>query len=239
MLDAPRAQLERISSRLAQTAGLESLELAAEIVAFSYVAAGAALEAALKEAIDAALQHLRQAARPTLSPIQTAAVSEASFESFTTAERVRGRHDVQRAMTLRVHLVAELRGDTLRDAAPSVIQMTGVPHADHFQLFFRLATDGEDPRGVVASPPLARLVGRVRQVRGPRNDFAHDCADPTQHQLVIGRSLELTGLPDVVEGLQVALVELQILLDVLEQSCDVLAQKLIAPPDEAQPPSSV
>ncbi len=134
MLDASRVQLERISARLAQSAGLPSLELAAEVVAFSYVAAGAALEVALNEAMASALGYLRTAPRAALSDIQVAAVSESSFEAFVSSERTRGRHDLARAIALRVNLVSELRGDVVPSDAPSVMQMTGVPHPDHFRM---------------------------------------------------------------------------------------------------------
>lgn len=235
MLASSRQQLSRTSSRLTQTAGLTSLDLGAEVVAFAYGAVGAAVEVALKEAIDDALGQLRGPAPHTLSPVQFAAAAEATFAAFADGERTRGRFAVKRAIELRRDFVRDVRGVAHRPPAPSVVTMSGVPHPEHFSIFFEITTNGTDPRGGGASPPLPRLVGRVNQVRGPRNDFAHECSDPTQHELVVGRTRDLPGLSGEVAKLQTVIADLQVLMDVLELACAHLCHRLAGRPPATAP----
>lgn len=230
MLEGPRDQLARVSSRLAQAGGLSSVALAAEVVAYAYVAVGAALETALKESVEAALETLEGTNASLLSPFQLAAISEPSFMSLFDGERQRSRYDVKRALELRTDLVETLRAGSVRpgESNRSVLIMTGVPSRDHFKAFFAMCTGGGDPREAGASPPLERLVGRVDQVRGPRRDFAHECVDPTDHPMVLGSSLTPSGLAGAVDRLQEVVVELTELLDVLERACTHLANELTA-----------
>jgi hypothetical protein len=222
VLDSPRNQLSRTASRLTQTAGLVSLDLASEVVASAYGAIGAAVEVALREATQELLDQLRGVAPHTLSPPQVAASAESVFTAFMDAERARGRFDVDRALKLRAELVRSVRSSSQPPRAPSVIIASGVPGRDHFRAFFELATGGVDPRGTGATPPLPRLIGRVDQIRGPRNDFAHECADPSKHELVVGQSQDHAGLAGRVAELQTVIVELGELLDVLELACGSL-----------------
>ena len=222
MLDSSRQQLSRVSSRLTQTAGLTRLDLAAEVVAFAYGAIGAAIEVALREATEDVLQQLRAPAPHALTPVQFAAVAESTFTAFAAGEKARGRFAVRKAIDLRSAVVQAVRAATHPPPAPSVITMTGVPTPDHFHLFFEIATAGIDPRGIGAQPPLPRLIARINDIRGPRNDFAHDCADPTEHQLVVGRSQDMTGLRQMVAHLRSVIADLETLVDVIELACDFL-----------------
>jgi hypothetical protein len=86
-----------------------------------------------------------------------------------------------------------------------------------------------------ASPPLSRLVGRVNQMRGPRNDFAHECSDPTQHELVVGRTRDVAGLSGEVAKLQTVIADLQVLMDVLELACTSLRYTLAGHPRATAP----
>lgn len=235
MLESSRQQLSRIASRLTQTAGLTSLDLAAEVVAFAYGSMAAAVEVALNEAIEDVLGQLRTPAPHVLSPVQFAAAAESTFAAFADGERKRSRFAVQRAIELRSEVVRTVRGLTHPPAAPSVVAMSGVPHAEHFRVFFEIATNGVDPRGAGASPPLPRLVGRVNQIRGPRNDFAHECSDPTQHELVVGRTRDVAGLSGEVAKLQSVIGELQALLDVVELACTNLRHTLAGRPRATAP----
>jgi hypothetical protein len=219
MLDAPRQQLARVSSRLTHASGLSSIELAADLIAFGYVATSAALETALTEAVATATERLQQMNRSSLTPVQLAAVTEAGFIAFRDGERARGRHDVKRAMSLRANLAEELRGERIRGKASSALETTGTPHPEHFRLFLQLTTGGADPRGSDADPPLGRLVARVAQIRGPRGDFAHGCVEAASHPLVVGRGLPEDGLASSVRAMQEALGDLQKLLHVLELCC--------------------
>jgi hypothetical protein len=230
MLDGPRRQLSRISSRLAQTAGLTSLDLAAEVVAFSYGSIAAAVETGLHEATRDVMAQLRTPAPHALSPAQFAAVAESTFAAFSDGERVRGRFEVKRAFALRSEIVRAVRATTHPPPAPSVITTAGVPKREHFQLFFEVATNGVDPRGAGTSPSLGRLIGRVDQIRGSRNDFAHECADPSEHELVVGRTRDMAGLSQEVAKLHDIIDDLQKLLDVLELACGSLRHSLAGQP---------
>jgi len=230
MLEVPRQQLSRASSRLAQTAGLASLDLAAEVVAFSYGSVCAAIQAAHREACGDAVRRLRVPAPNGLSPVQVAVVAESSFAAFSDGERSRGRFSVGQAMHLRRDLVAALTGVLAMPPAPPVLTTSGLPTREHFRFFFAITVDGVDPRGSNASPPLPQLLGRVDQMRGPRNDFAHECVDPTQHELVVGRTQDLAGLSGEVAKLQAAISDLLVLFDVLELACATLAATLAGNP---------
>lgn len=224
MLDGPRDQVARISSRLSQAGGLSSLELAAEVVAYAYVALGAAIESALKESVEEVLRQLQTAAPSSLSSRQLAAVSEARFMAFRDAERQRGRHDLNRALGVRSDLVTALRATVpVGVGGKSILVMTGVPGRDHFEAFLQVATGGVDPRGTGSSPPLGQLIGRVDQIRGPRRDFAHECVDPTSHPLILDSSLDSAELAKAVQRLLDVIPELEELLNVLEQACTNLA----------------
>lgn len=235
MLESSRQQLSRVSSRLAQTAGLTSLELAAEVVAFAYGSVGAAVEVALEEAVEDVLRQLRAPAPHSLTPVQFAAVGESTFNAFADGERARGRYAVERAIELRRDLVRAVRAGSHPPPAPSVLTSSGIPDREHFRLFFQVATNGADPRGLGAYPPLARLVGRVNQIRGPRNDFAHECSDPTEHELVVGRTRDMAGLNGEVAKLQAAIADLQVLLDVIEMACGALRHALAGRPPATSP----
>lgn len=235
MLESSRRQLSRVSSRLTQTAGLTSLDLAAEVVAFAYCSIAAAVEVALQEVTDDVVSQLRTPAPHALSPVQFATVAESTFTAFADGERARGRFAVKRAIELRTELVRAVRATTHPAPAPSVIVRTGVPSREHFRLFFEIATGGADPRGPGASPPLPRLIGRVDQIRGPRNDFAHECADPTEHELVVGRSRDMTGLNGEVTDLQDAIADFEALLTVLELACQTLRHSLAGHPHATAP----
>ena len=224
MLESSREQLSRVSSRLAQTAGLTSLDLAAEVVAFSYGAIGAAVEVALNEAMKDVLPRLRVPAPHALTDEQLAAAAEASFVGFTDGERMRGQYDVKKAVDLRAALIRSLRGHSSLAPTESVVTMSGVPDLAHIWMFFTITTNGDDPRGPLAVPPLSRLVGRVNQIRGPRNDFAHECSDPTEHELVVGRTRDAAGLASEVAKLQAAVADLEELVDVFESACTQLAR---------------
>lgn len=226
MLESSRAQLARVTSRLTQTAGVTSLDLAAEVVAFSYGAIGAAIEVALQEAMDDVLPRLRTCAPHRLTPEQLAAAAEGPFVAFWDGERMRGRHAVDRAHEIRTELVRSLRGVQQLPATKSVVTTSGVPDRQHFRIFFAITTGGQDPRGALAAPPLNRLVGRVNQVKGPRNDFAHECVDPTDHDFVVGRTRDAAGLASEVSKLQNATSDLVVLLDVIELACSNLASTL-------------
>jgi hypothetical protein len=115
------------------------------------------------------------------------------------------------------------------------LTMSGVPHREHFRIFFEIATNGSDPRGTGASPPLPRLVGRVDQVRGPRNDFAHECSDPTEHELVVGRTRDIAGLGSEVAKLQTVIADLHVLLDVIELAGANLQHTLAGRPSASAP----
>lgn len=230
VLESSREQLSRVSSRLAQTAGLTSLDLAAEVVAFSYGAISAAIEVALIEVVEDTLLRLRGHPPQALTPEQLAAVGEASFAAFLDRERARSRFDVKRAFDGRTTLIRSHRSAGHLSAVGSVITLTGVPDREHFHIFFSIATGGRDPRGPLAKPPLNQLVGRVNQIRGPRNDFAHECADPTGHDLVVGRTRDAQGMANEVAKLQAAIGDLLSLLEVLELACRELAASLAGLP---------
>ena len=235
MLEGPRDQLSRAASRLAQTAGLASLELSAGVVAFAYCTVGAAVEVALREATQDCLLQLRNVSPTSLTTTQLAASAESAFVSFIDAERVRGRFDVKRAVELRQQLVQTIRGTSYLAPAPSVITTSGVPSREHFRLFFQLATDGIDPRGPGASPPLPRLIGRIDQIRGPRNDFAHECVDPINHEFVVGNAHTHAGLATRVAELQTVIRELEQLFDVLELACWSLRHVVAGHPRTSAP----
>lgn len=235
MLESPRQQLSRATSRLTQTAGLTSLELAADVVAFAYGTVAASVQVAIGEVVDDALTQLRVPAPSALTPVQFAVTAESTFAAFSDGERARGRFAMERGIELRRDFTNAVRGSVRPSATPSLLTMSGVPHPAHFRLFFQITTNGDDPRGPGAFPPLERLVGRVGQLRGPRNDFAHECADPTQHQSVVGRSQDLAGLSGKVSELQIVIADLAILMDVLELACSRLRYTLAGHPPATAP----
>lgn len=218
-LTAPRDQLSRISSRLKQLGGLASLGLAWEVLAYSYVGVSAAVESAFRQASNDAMCKLREQAFSNLSPTQLAAVAEASFVAFYDAERARGRYDPQRAMAMRELLVMELRGSEVRSARRSVLESTGIPGRDHFHLFFQIATGGEDPREGNSGAPLPRLVGRLSEIRGPRNVFAHECAEPSQYEFLADQGTDWGALAAAVSALENVIADLYELFDALEAAC--------------------
>jgi hypothetical protein len=235
MLESSRSQLSRVSSRLTQTAGLTNVDLAAEVVAFSYGAIGAAVEVALEDSIDNVIGQLRGSPPHALTPAQVAASAESTFTAFLAGEQSRGRFAAEKAIQLRTELIKTVRGSTHPAHAPSMITMSGVPHLEHFRAFFDVATNGADPRGPLAQPSLQQLIGRIGQIRGPRNDFAHDCSDPTQHELVVGRTRDLPGLAGEVAKLQQAIADLLLLVDVLELACTALGHALAGHPPATAP----
>jgi hypothetical protein len=221
-LTTPRDQLSRISSRLKQLGGLASLELAWEMLAFSHVGVSAALETAFAQAAANVLVKLRSRPYAALSPSQVAAVAESSFTSFFASERMRGRFRPDRAMDIRVGLVEEIRGLRIRGGTKSVLEDTGVPDREHFRLFFQIATGGVDPRGPVVGAPLERLVGRVNQIAGPRNTFAHECANPGDYQFVAGSGSDWGALAAAISGLEMVIADLHQLMDALEAACEAI-----------------
>ena len=220
-LTAQRDQLSRISSRLKQLGGLASLELAWEVFAFSHVGVSAALESAFREASNDAMDKLRSRRYSELDAVQLAAVAESSFVAFYNAERSRHRFDPKRAVRMREALVRELRGLESRPARRSVLEATGIPGRDHFRLFFEIATGGTDPRSNPSSP-LPRLVGRVNEVRGPRNIFAHECVEPSRHEFASGQGTDWGALASAVHSLETVITDLHQLFDALEAACQSL-----------------
>ncbi len=218
-LTGPRDQLSRISSRLKQLGGLASLDLAWEVLAYSYVGVAAALEAAFSQAADDAIQKLRARSFSELNPTQLAAVAESSFVAFYDAERSRRRFDPRKAMAMRELLIQELRGAGSRSPRSSVLESTGIPGREHFRLFFQVATGGVDPRGPNQNAPLARLVGRLNEVGGPRNVFAHECAEPSQYEFLAGQGTDWGALATAVAALENVIADLHELLDALEAAC--------------------
>jgi hypothetical protein len=218
-LSAPRDQLSRISSRLKQIGGLASLELAWEIFAFAHVGVSAAIEEAFSQASQDVMEKLRGRPYSSLSAAQLSAVAEASFRAFYDAERTRSRFDPKKAITMRESLVEELRGSQFRNGGKSVLEATGIPGRDHFRLFFQVATGGVDPRLSSATAPLERLVGRVNQIGGPRNVFAHECAEPSQYGFIAGGGNDWGALASAINALEVAITDLHELFDALEAAC--------------------
>ena len=221
-LTAPRDQLSRISSRLKQLGGLASLELAWEVLAYSYVGVSAAVESAFSQASSDAMRKLRAREFSRLNPTQLAAVAESSFIAFYDAERARRRYDPSRAMAMRELLVSEIRGSEARSPRKSVLESTGIPGREHFRLFFQVATGGMDPRGANNGAPLARLVGRINEIGGPRNVFAHECAEPSQYEFLAGQGTDWGALASAVSALENVIGDLQELFDALEAACATL-----------------
>jgi hypothetical protein len=222
-LTAPRDQLSRISSRLKQLGGLASLELAWEMLAFAHVGVSAALEAAFSEATNDAFQKLRSRSYTVLSAPQVAAIAESSFIGFFDAERARGTFKPDRALGIREDLVEEIRGLRSRPGGTkSVLEKTGVPDRDHFRLFFKVVTGGSDPRTRNVTAPLERLVGRVNEIAGPRNVFAHECAEPSTHEFVVGSGSDWGALAASIAALDLVIADLHELFDALEAACEAL-----------------
>jgi hypothetical protein len=214
--------LSRISSRLKQLGGLASLELAWEVFAFSHVGVSAAVEEAFSLASRDAMKKLRSREYSTLSPPQLAAVAESSFIAFYDAERARGRFNPKSAMKMREALVEELRGSQTRPSRKSVLEGTGVPGREHFHLFFEVVAGGVDPRGASAAAPLARLVGRVNELGGPRNVFAHECVEPSEYQFVAGKGSDWGALASAIRAMETLIADLHQLFDALEVACEAL-----------------
>lgn len=176
------------------------------------------MEAALTEALGVVLEVLHTAPRSRMTSAQIAILLEPAFRAYAMGEASRKRRDVSRAHKLRSRLVDDVRGDEIRAIGPTVLEETGVPHAEHFRIFFSLTTGGRDPRGSAADPPLPRLVGRLAQLRGPRNDFAHECVAPLRHPIVTGGGEE-PEIHSAIGTLQLIIAELTTLLDVVELAC--------------------
>jgi hypothetical protein len=198
------------------------LELAWEVFAFSHVGVSAAVEEAFSQASRDAMDKLRAREYSTLSPPQLAAVAESSFIAFYDAERARGRFNPKSAMRIRETLVEELRGARTRPSRKSVLEGTGIPGRDHFRLFFEVVTGGADPRGSSPAAPLARLVGRVNELGGPRNVFAHECAEPSEYQFVAGKGTDWGALGSAVRAMEALIADLHQLFDALEAACEAL-----------------
>jgi hypothetical protein len=221
-LSVPRDQLSRISSRLKQLGGLASIELAWEMLAFAHVGVSAALEAAFSEATADSFSRLRARPYATLSSAQVAAIAESSFTAFFDSERARGALKPGKAMEIRETLIEEIRGLRTRGGTRSVLEATGVPAREHFRQFFNIVTGGADPRGPDSRAPLERLVGRVNEIAGPRNVFAHECAEPSQYEFVAGSGSDWGALAAGIAALEAVIADFHQLFDALEAACNAL-----------------